>query len=64
VAARTVKKLAVGEVGRGALEAEPEGLAPQKLRQIPLFLILIRIVVEIVGRALKALALDGIKALC
>ena len=61
--ARTVEKLAVGEVGRGALEAEPEGSAPRKLRHVPLLLILVRIVAEVVGRALKALALDGVEAL-
>ncbi len=61
--ARTVEKLAVGEVGRGAFEAEPEGSAPRKLRHVPLLLILVRIVAEVVGRALKALALDGVEAL-
>ncbi len=61
--ARTVKKLAIGKVGRDALEKEPEGSAPRKLRRIPLLLILVRVVAEVVGRAIKALALDGVEAL-
>ncbi len=53
------------EVEKGALQVdtEPEGSVPRKLRQIPLFLILVRIVAEVLRRALQALALDGVEAL-
>ncbi len=61
--ARTAEKLAVGDVGRSAIETEPEGSASRRLRQIPLLSILVYIVAEVVARNLEALAFYGVKAL-